>query len=61
MLNFIDCGNAVTLYLESIIKLDEPHSNQVDKFYVTDTAHQFNELASKFLGYDISEIKIISL
>ncbi len=60
-LNFIDCGEAVSLYLESKIKLNNSNSNQCDKFYVTDTSHQFNELASKFLGYTIPKIEIISL
>ena len=35
--------------------------NESDQFYVTDTSHQFNELASKFLGYTIPKIEIISL
>tara|TARA_B110000014_G_scaffold262690_1_gene257257 strand:+ start:3692 stop:4498 length:807 start_codon:yes stop_codon:yes gene_type:complete len=60
-LNFIDCGEAVSLYLESQIKLNNSNSNQSDQFYVTDTSHQFNELASKFLGYTIPKIEIISL
>lgn len=71
-LNFIDSGTAIAnhLYKNSFnyfdiqLKLENNNINIIqkeDEFYVTDTPHQFNDLANKFLGEDINNIQLISL
>lgn len=63
-LHFIDSGDAIAHHLSSIL-LPSNKTNQIlhinDEFYVTDTSHQFNELANRFLGADIPKIKVITL
>ena len=74
-LNFIESGNAIAFDLYGIadhfifkneyhLKLEEKNSILVkpeDEFYITDTPHQFNELANRFLGANIHNIQLISL
>ena len=65
-LNFIDSGYAIANYLSSEFSLIKSFnsSNIIhpdDKFYVTDTSHQFSELANRFLGNDIPNIELIAL
>ena len=65
-LNFIDSGYAISNYLFSELCFQQDtNSNNIihpdDKFYVTDTSHQFNELANRFLGANISNIELINL
>ena len=65
-LYFIDSGKAIANHINhpllsiDIIKPDNLIT-QFDQFYVTDTPHQFNKLANKFLGTPIPSIKLISL
>ena len=65
-LNFIDSGYAISNYLFSELCFQkDTNSNNIihpdDKFYVTDTSHQFNELANRFLGSAIPNIELITL
>ena len=58
-LKYIDCGNAIS---KQIKKLDlNKKSLSEDQFYITDKSSKFNKLANKFLDYQISDIKVISL
>ena len=65
-LNFIESGNAIVKYLSSKLSLIPDNNynsiiNSSDEFYITDTSHQFNELANRFLGANISNIELINL
>ena len=66
-LNFIESGNAIVNYLHQTQPLEiTPQSsskllNSSDQFYITDNPHQFNNLANKFLGEAINNMKLISL
>jgi len=65
-LNFIDSGNAIANYLStefSLIKSTKINKllQLNDKFYITDTSYQFNNLANRFLGVNIPNINLISL
>tara|TARA_Y100001970_G_C14092527_1_gene780814 strand:- start:248 stop:1090 length:843 start_codon:yes stop_codon:yes gene_type:complete len=66
-LNFIESGSAIVDYLDQTTSLIiEPKNNNpllkiADQFYITDTPHQFNNLANRFLGEEINNIKLISL
>ena len=65
-LYFIDSGQAIANHINHpllSIDITKPTNliTQFDQFYVTDTPNQFNKLANKFLGTQISSIKLISL
>jgi len=65
-LTMIDSGTAIANYLATELSLTKNiQMNNIvdlnDEFYVTDTSHQFNELANRFLGENIPNIKLISL
>ena len=59
---FIECGNAVSKAIKSLLpnSINQQRVND-DLFYVTDTSNKFEELANKFLGYQISGINVLSL
>lgn len=65
-LTMIDSGTAIANYLSTKISLTQKfQTNNIvdsnDQFYITDTSHQFNELANRFLGEKIPNIQLISL
>jgi len=65
-LTMIDSGTAIANYLSTNLSLTQNiQSNNIidlnDEFYVTDISHQFNELANRFLGENIPNVKLISL
>jgi len=65
-LTMIDSGTAIANYLSTKTSLTQKfQTNNIidsnDKFYITDTSHQFNELANRFLGEKIPNIQLISL
>ena len=72
-LNFVESGDAIAFKFYSLsshsnisLDLTWEENNPIlikpeDEFYVTDTPHQFNNLANKFLGEDINNIQLISL
>ena len=65
-LTMIDSGSAIANYLSTELSFTQniqTHNivNLSDEFYVTDTSYQFNELANRFLGENIPNIKLIAL
>ena len=65
-LTMIDSGTAIANYLSTELSLTQNIQtnnivNKNDEFYVTDTSHQFNQLANRFLGKNIPNIQLISL
>ena len=73
-LNFVDSGNAISKYFQhqemntyDKLKYLSPKNDgghlihQNDEFYVTDTSYQFDKLAKRFLGVELSNIQLISL
>ena len=66
-LQFIQSGSAIVDYLnQSTSLIIESKNNGTllntsDQFYITDTPHQFNDLANRFLGEKINNIKLLSL
>ena len=72
-LNFVESGDAIAFKFYSLngsikkmsdLAWEENNSILIkleDEFYVTDTPYQFNDLANKFLGQEINNMKLISL
>tara|TARA_Y100001970_G_scaffold63393_1_gene81179 strand:- start:2374 stop:3216 length:843 start_codon:yes stop_codon:yes gene_type:complete len=66
-LNLIESGSAIVDYLDQKTSLiiesqnNGPLITSSDQFYITDTPHQFNNLANRFLGEPINNIQLLSL
>ena len=59
-IQIIDTGLAISQDLNNFI-ISSNKLNGVDSYYVTDIPYRFNELASKFLKYNITDVKHVSL
>ena len=59
-INIIDTGLAISHDLNNYI-VQSNELNTVDSYYVTDIPYRFNQLASKFLKYNIMDVQHVNL